>query len=181
MKSVFDENTIWIKDEKNNDPCYPKDYLSTQGSAKNACPAVDKRDNSSFKKSDTRHDTEHRGHNPDLSDKDIDQSDDDPAETKEERVRYRLIHRRFGHYGPDIIGNLRKTSNIPKVKIPIAAKRICKSCMIGKMKNKFSRILAPRKKEPLELISFDIAGSLPISLRGNRNFLQVIDNWSRRT
>ncbi|KAI1003486.1 hypothetical protein K3495_g4722 [Podosphaera aphanis] len=48
------------------------------------------------------------------------------------------------------------------------------------MRNKISKILAPHKKESLELISFDIAGPFPTSLRGNRYFLQIIDNWSRR-
>ncbi|KAI1006202.1 hypothetical protein K3495_g2019 [Podosphaera aphanis] len=181
MKGVFDENNIWIKDGNKkmihatqSDGLYIVKHIAanlkglpfnTRIGKQNACPAVDKRDNSSFQKSDTRNDTEHHGRNLDLSDKDIDQSDDDPAKTKEERARHRLIHRHFAHYGPDIIGNLHKTSSIPKVKIPIAAKRICKSCKIGKMKNKFSRILAPHKKEPLELISFYIAGPLPISLR----------------
>ncbi|KAI0993875.1 hypothetical protein K3495_g14309, partial [Podosphaera aphanis] len=67
-----------------------------------------------------------------------------------------------------------------KVKIPVAEKRICKVCKIGKMRNKISKILAPHKREPLELISFDIAGPFPTSLRGNRYFLQVVDSWSRR-
>lgn len=72
--------------------------------------------------------------NPDLSDQDPDQSVDDIAESKIERARYRLIHRRFGHYGPGIIRNLHKVTDIRKVKIPIPEKRICKSCKIGNEK-----------------------------------------------
>ncbi|KAI1006134.1 hypothetical protein K3495_g2082 [Podosphaera aphanis] len=81
-----------------------------------------------------------------LSEKDVDLSEVDPAETKEERARYSLIHRRFGHYGPGIIGKLHKVSNIEKIKIPVAGKRICKSCKMGKMRNKISKLLAPDKK-----------------------------------
>ncbi|KAI1006804.1 hypothetical protein K3495_g1408 [Podosphaera aphanis] len=46
------------------------------------------------------------------------------------------------------------------------------------MRNKISKNLAQHKTEPLELISFDVAGPFPMSLRGNRYFLQAIDNWS---
>lgn len=49
------------------------------------------------------------------------------------------------------------------------------------MRNKISKALSPHKKEALELISFDIAGPFPNSLRENRYFMQVVDNWSRRT
>ncbi|KAI0997591.1 hypothetical protein K3495_g10596 [Podosphaera aphanis] len=48
------------------------------------------------------------------------------------------------------------------------------------MRNKMSNILAPHKREPLELKSIDIADPFPTSLRGKRYFLQVVDSWSRR-
>ncbi|KAI0993059.1 hypothetical protein K3495_g15125, partial [Podosphaera aphanis] len=204
MKGHFDEKNVWIMDENKimihavqTDGLYIVKHIATELRGKPldtrvikqmACSATDGAvENKSLAtklKIGLRdyHDTSRKcSDNPDLSDKDPDKSDDDLAETKEERARYRLIHRRFGHYGPNIIGKLHKTSNIDRVKIPIAEKRICKSCKIGKMKNKICNTLAQHKTEPLELISFDVAGPFPKSLRGNRYFLQVIDNWTRRT
>ncbi|KAI0992332.1 hypothetical protein K3495_g15854 [Podosphaera aphanis] len=204
MKDFFDEKNVWIKDGEKivihavqNDGLYIVKHiadelrgkpLDTRIGNQSACSATEKLAESKPQALNLENkinydhgDLKKRNDNPDLSEKDPDQSDDDIAETKEERARYRLIHRRFGHYGPNIIGKLHKTSNIERVKIPIAEKRICKSCKIGKMMNKISKTLAQHKTEPLELISFDVAGPFPMSLRGNRYFLQVIDNWSRRT
>ena len=52
--------------------------------------------------------------------------------------------------------------------------------MHGKMRNKISKKLAKHKEEVLALVSLDVAGPFPTSLRGNRYFLQLIDNFSRK-
>ena len=88
------------------------------------------------------------------------------------------MHRRFGHYGPNLLRNLHKVSNLgTKIKIPPAARRLCKPCALAKMRNRFT---AEHKKEPLALVSLDIAGPFPKSLRGNNYFLQIIDNYTRK-
>ncbi|KAI1007831.1 hypothetical protein K3495_g392 [Podosphaera aphanis] len=179
MKGYFDDKNIWIKDGDKimlhaiqNDRLYILKHIAAELEGRSldtitenlkACSTAEKMElTEGYKK------------------KEIGLLEDDPAETKEERARYRLIHGRFGHYGPGIIGKLHKVSNIEKINILVAGKRICKSCKIGKIRNKISKNLAPHKKESLELISFDIAGPFPTTLRGNRYFMQIIDNWSRR-
>ncbi|CCU83133.1 hypothetical protein BGHDH14_bgh04759 [Blumeria hordei DH14] len=140
MEGHFDEKNVWIKDENKtmihavqSDGLYIVKHIATELRGKPldtrvtkqvACPATHRAPdnnlpathlktslnyyrNTSIKCSD----------NPDFSDKDPDQSDDDLAETKEERARYRLMHPRFGHYSPNIISKLHKTSNIDRVKI----------------------------------------------------------------
>ena len=48
------------------------------------------------------------------------------------------------------------------------------------MKNKIPKELSPHKQARLALIQFDIAGPFPTSLRRNRYFLLIIDNYSRK-
>ena len=114
------------------------------------------------------------------SEVDPDDSGEEEAATKQERRTYRLMHRRFGHYGPNLLRNLHKVSNLSKIKIPPADRRLCEPCTLAKMRNRFSKVLAEHKKEPLALVSLDIAGPFPKSLRGNNYFLQIIDNHTRK-
>jgi len=46
------------------------------------------------------------------------------------------------------------------------------------MKNKIRKELSPRKNYLFALIQFDIAGPLFRSIRGNRYFLLIVNNWS---
>ena len=79
-----------------------------------------------------------------------DNSDEEEANTQTARKRYKLIHRRFAHYGPQLIRNLHKVlEGIDKVKIPPPDKRICDSCKIGKICKKISKKLEEYKREPL--------------------------------
>jgi hypothetical protein len=48
------------------------------------------------------------------------------------------------------------------------------------MKNKTNKKLSPRKTEILELISIDMAGPFPTSLRGNTVMMEIVDNGSRK-
>ena len=114
------------------------------------------------------------------------QSDQDPDEseenmsTKKDRRNYRLMHRRFAHYGPEMLRKLHKVTAIEKIKVPPSHRRLCDSCLKGKMRNKTSKTLAEHKKEVLELVSLDLAGPFPTSLRGNNYLMQIICNYSRK-
>jgi hypothetical protein len=115
------------------------------------------------------------------SDVDPDDSEVEEATTKSDRRLYRKMHRRFAHYGPNMISKLHKVTTLRnQIKVPPRDKRICKSCQIGKMRNRTSKTLAVHKREALELVSLDIAGPFPTSLRGNRYFMQIIDNFTRK-
>ncbi|KAI1001824.1 hypothetical protein K3495_g6378 [Podosphaera aphanis] len=48
------------------------------------------------------------------------------------------------------------------------------------MKNKISKTLSPWKENRLGLVQLDIAGPFPTSLRGNKYFMLIIDNATRR-
>ena len=112
---------------------------------------------------------------------DFDESDDERPTTKADRVRYRLLHRRFGHYNPKLLRKLHLVTTLQEpIRVPEKKKRICAACKIGKMRKRISHKLAPHKKELLELVSIDIAGPFPISLRKNRYLLQIIDSYSRK-
>lgn len=53
------------------------------------------------------------------SEPDPDDSEPEEATTKTDRYLHRLMHRRFGHYGPNLIGKIRQVSSL-KRKIPIS-------------------------------------------------------------
>ena len=113
-------------------------------------------------------------------DGDPDESEEDET-TKGQRRTYRLMHRRFGHYGPKILKHLHEVaSGIKKIKIPPPHRRICEPCKIGKMRKKISKKLAQHKAEALALVSIDIAGPFVMSIRGYVYFLQIIDSYTRK-
>ena len=114
---------------------------------------------------------------------DIDPDDLEPelATTKEQRRWYRLMHRRFGHCGPNMLRKLHKVTSLRNpIRIPPPHRRVCAPCKLAKMRNLTRKQLAKHKKEKLELVYMDIAGPLPKSLRSNRYFLQIIDSATRR-
>lgn len=75
-----------------------------------------------------------------VSESDPDDSEPEEAKSKEDRHFYRLMHRRFGHYGPILIGKLHKVANLKtKISIPPPNRRVCKSCKLGKMRNTISK------------------------------------------
>jgi hypothetical protein len=116
----------------------------------------------------------------DNTDRDIDASEEDDN-SKAKRRRYRLMHRRFGHYGSGALRHLHEVaSGIKKIQIPAPARRICKSCKIGKMRKKINKNLAKHKSEALALVSIDVAGPFVESIRGHKYFLEIIDNFTRK-
>jgi hypothetical protein len=103
------------------------------------------------------------------------------AQSKVELERYKLFHRRFAHLRPEVIKNLHRVTTL-KERVHIPEKReICEVCALTKLRNQTSKVLSPWKDSVLELVSLDIAGPFPESLRGNRYFAQVIDNATRKT
>lgn len=113
------------------------------------------------------------------SDQDPDESEEEKS-TKKDRRNYRLMHRRFAHYGPAMLRKLHQVSSIQRIKVPPAHRRLCDPCLKGKMRNKISKTLAEHKKEILALVSLDLAGPFPTSLRGNNYLMQMICNYSRK-
>ncbi|KAI0991970.1 hypothetical protein K3495_g16216, partial [Podosphaera aphanis] len=121
-----------------------------------------------------------RNFSDESSDGDPDETETDEA-SKSQRKRYRLMHRRFGHYGSEALRHLHEVaSGIRKIHVPPKERRVCKSCKIGKMKRKISKILEKHQENPLALISIDIAGPFVKSIRGFEYFLQIIDSYSRK-
>ena len=113
-------------------------------------------------------------------DHDPDESEEDET-TRGQRRTYRLMHRRFGHYGSKSLRYLHEVaSGIRKIRIPPIHRRICEPCKIGKMRKKMSKKLAQHKAEALALVSIDIAGPFVMSIRGYTYFLQIIDNYTRK-
>ncbi|KAI0998856.1 hypothetical protein K3495_g9341 [Podosphaera aphanis] len=100
----------------------------------------------------------------DSSGSDPDESENDVT-SKSQRKRYRLMHRRFGHYGSEALRHLHEVaSGIHKISIPPKEKRICKSCKIGKMRRKISKKLEKHQEKALALVSIDIAGPFVTSI-----------------
>ncbi|KAI1000751.1 hypothetical protein K3495_g7446 [Podosphaera aphanis] len=121
MEGHFGSKNIWIKNgdktmihAAQKDGLYILEHIASELQGKlNACTASTNTRNTStatpleIKMANEYPIPELTINNPDLSDKGTDLSEDDLAETKEERARHRLFHRRFGHYSPAII-ELRK-------------------------------------------------------------------------
>jgi hypothetical protein len=100
--------------------------------------------------------------------------------TRKRLERYKLWHRRFGHVGPNTIKMLHTVTTLKRpIKVPTELE-VCDVCAITKMRKRISRILAAHKERKLALLSVDIAGPWPASMRGYKWFAEVIDNWSRK-
>lgn len=94
--------------------------------------------------------------------------------------KYHLMHRRLGHVGSAAIA---KVHNVTTLKKPILIPQTlpkCDICMRANIKNFYSKISSARKEKRLAVISVDIAGPFPISIRGYSYFAEVVDNWSRK-
>ena len=104
----------------------------------------------------------------------------DATETiAEDDPEYTLWHRRFAHLGKEKIRHLHEVTTMKKpIKIN-SSKECCETCAITKMRNRRSHELAQRKQGLLDLVSIDIAGPDHKSLKGNRYFLEIVDNHTR--
>lgn len=117
-----------------------------------------------------------------LTDVDPDDSEPETATTKEQRRWYRLMYRRFGHCGPDMLRKIHKVISLQNpIKIPPPRRKVCAPCKLAKMRNLTRTMLSKHKLEKLELVYLDVAGPFQMSLRGNKYFLQIVDSATRRT
>lgn len=89
---------------------------------------------------------------------------------------YTYYHRRFCYASSKALFLLHTVRDIKKIIIPDRVP-LCEVCAARKIKKKQSKRLAEHAPEPLALVSFDIAGSFPVSYRGYRYFGELVDNW----
>jgi hypothetical protein len=100
--------------------------------------------------------------------------------TSKQESLYKLMHRRFNHLGPEKIRNLHKVTTMSApIKIP-TEREVYEVCALAKMKNRIPKTLSEHKDRKLALIQFDIAGPFAKTVRGNRYFLLIIDNYTRK-
>ena len=100
--------------------------------------------------------------------------------TQKDKDLYKLMHRRLNHLGLEKIRTLHKVTTLSHpIKIP-RSKEMCEVCKLTKMRNQIPKTLSPHKEFKLALIQFDVAGPFPPSIRGNRYFMLIIDNWARK-
>ena len=93
---------------------------------------------------------------------------------------FSLMHRRLGHVSSTALAKIHNVTTLTKpIIIPQNIPR-CEVCVKANIKNRFSKMLSPHQRRPLAVISVDIAGPFPISVRGNSYFAEIIDNWSRK-
>jgi hypothetical protein len=97
-----------------------------------------------------------------------------------ERQLYNLWHRRFGHFKSSKLRNLHKITNL-SIAIPVkSAPEHCEVCDTTKFRKRTNRGLSALESEPLALVYIDICGPLDASFRGNRFFVEVCDNCTRK-
>jgi len=94
-----------------------------------------------------------------------------------------LWHRRLGHTNFADIQKLQSSSQGISVscKIKTAGRRACEGCLAGKMKESFNKKSDTRSTIRVRRLHADTSGILPISIRGYRYFLLVIDDATRCT
>ena len=104
------------------------------------------------------------------------------AETKPSKPiaikEYDLTHRRFGHMDKHTIRKLHTVTDHKQVHI-LSDLCLCTICQVGKMREHINHVVAPRRDEPLNSVSLDIAGPEVISVNGNRCFAILVDNATR--
>ncbi|KAI0995269.1 hypothetical protein K3495_g12913 [Podosphaera aphanis] len=94
--------------------------------------------------------------------------------------RYDLMHRRLGHVGSAALAKMHNVTTLHKPIIIPQKLPKCETCIRANIKNRFSKRIAPHPAKRLAVISVDVAGPFPVSIRGNSYFAEVIDNWSRK-
>ncbi len=95
-------------------------------------------------------------------------------------ARYKLMHRRFSHLGPNKLRYLHEVTTLDKaIQIPHNLE-LCEVCSLTKIKNKIPKTLSPWKTAILALIQFDVAGPFPTSINGCNYFLLILDNATRK-
>jgi hypothetical protein len=99
----------------------------------------------------------------------------------ENLARYRLMHRRFAHLGPEKLRNLHKVTTLKRPVLVPVDREMCRVCKLTKLRNRTNKALSPWKEAILALVSVDIAGPFLPTIRGNKYFAQIVDNATRKT
>ena len=110
------------------------------------------------------------------------QSDDQAFLSLEEKqAQYQLWHRRFAHLGTEKIRGLNRVTQLETL-IPIAPQpdHPCDTCSITNLRRQKGKS-TERRNRVLALVSVDISGPFENSRLNERLFLQIVDNYSRKT
>lgn len=109
----------------------------------------------------------------------FDESEELAPSLTRKKAQWELWHRRFAHYGAKSLRNVHKVTTLDKP-IPTFESRDCpcRVCLTTKMKRSYGGT-TEQKQSIMELISVDICGPLPVSRKGFKWFLQIVDNASR--
>lgn len=95
---------------------------------------------------------------------------------------YDLRHRRFAHCGPSKLSKLNQFTTLEaKIPNPPTDGHVCEVYALTKIRKQIHHKVQDRKLAALDLVSMDIAGPFPASLKGNRYFMGVANNHSRKT
>jgi len=62
---------------------------------------------------------------------------------KETSDYYNLMHRRFGHIGPDQLQNLHKVTKLKRPIVVPTEREICRVCKLTKLRNRTNKTLSP--------------------------------------
>ena len=99
---------------------------------------------------------------------------------KKERELYDLWYRRMGHLRKSKLRYLYKITNL-KTPIPCRVEpKFYEVYETTKMLKRISKEAGERKSKPLAQVSMDICGPLPVTINGNRYFIEIINNHTRR-
>jgi transposase InsO family protein len=101
--------------------------------------------------------------------------------TEEPVNQLELWHQRLGHIDRKKIVKMVKNASVLGLNIDDLqiSKIICKSCLVGKMRNKKFEQATHPPKGPLEIVHSDIAGPVTTSWEGFQYLINFIDSFSK--
>lgn len=100
--------------------------------------------------------------------------------SEDKRREFVKWHKRLGHLGATSMRKMHLVTTLGRP-IPIATEKDCPCgvCALTKIRNMRGRT-TERKTSILELVSIDICGPMEEALNGERYFLHIVDNYSRK-
>lgn len=100
----------------------------------------------------------------------------DSANTASTSVLGNIWHQRLGHLGGNSIRNLKDSvDGFDQTIVP----HQCESCILGKMTRARFPDSSSRSTEPLQLITFDLAGPFDEAIGGAKYFMIMVDDYSK--
>ena len=116
-----------------------------------------------------------------LNEHDSEHSTEELNTSAKKRNLYELWHRRLGHLSSKKLKGMHQVTTLKRPISIVEQIKSCEVCVIIKMTNKRNRNLSKRKPHILAGVSIDICDPLSISREDYEYFLEIIDNYSRRT